>query len=82
MPAPKYIPHYSVNDYQQWEGNWELWEGIPVATTPFPFGKHQRLVAKCSHVFIDALEKASCKDCEVFIELDWIVNDDTVVNKI
>ena len=47
--------------------------------TPSPFGKHQRLVARCSHVFIDALEKASCKDCEVFVELDWIVSDDTVV---
>ena len=79
MPAPKYIPHYTLNDYRQWEGDWELWEGIPIAMTPSPFGEHQRLVARCSHVFIEALEKSFCKDCEVFVELDWIISDDTVV---
>jgi len=79
VPATKYISRYTVDDYQQWEGEWELWEGIPIAMTPSPFGKHQRLVARCSHVFIEALDRASCQDCEVFAELDWIISDNTVV---
>ncbi len=29
--ADRYRPHYTYNDYCQWEGKWELIEGIPYA---------------------------------------------------
>ena len=38
--APKYQPHYTVDDYQHWEGDWELWNGVAVAMAPSPFGPH------------------------------------------
>jgi len=30
MTVPKYMPHYLVQDYQQWEGDWELWNDKPI----------------------------------------------------
>ncbi|WP_442507017.1 Uma2 family endonuclease [Novipirellula sp. SH528] len=79
MPIPQYIPHYTATDYQQWEGDWELWNGIPVAMTPSPFGPHQTLLAKLAHRFISAIEASGCENCEVVLELDWIVSQHTVV---
>ena len=29
--VPRYTPRYSVSDYQLWEGDWELWDGIAIA---------------------------------------------------
>lgn len=28
MLAQKYIEHYTVEDYQHWEGDWELVDGV------------------------------------------------------
>ena len=79
MPAPKYIPHYTIADYQRWEGEWELWRGIPVAMTPSPFGRHQKLVTRIAQRLLNALEQNDCSDCEVVVELDWVIDDDLVV---
>jgi Uma2 family endonuclease len=81
MRQPKYIPHYTVADYQQWEGDWELIDGVPSAMSPSPTSKHQRLARILSRKLEDALQKIKekCGQCELFYELDWIVNDTTVV---
>ena len=74
-------PRYRVEDYLGWKGDWELWNGIAIAMTPSPFGKHQRIVTRISHCFMNAIESAAprCRECEVFAELDWIVDTETVV---
>ncbi len=79
MPAPKYIPHYTVADYEQWEGSWELWNGTAVAMTPSPFGRHQKVLARLAQRLLNAIDAAGCERCEVVVELDWIIDDDTVV---
>ena len=79
MPAPRSIPHYTIDDYWQWEGDWELWNGAAVSMTPSPFGIHQKLLSKLTHRFIEALEKQGCVDCDVVAELDWVVSEETVV---
>ena len=79
MPAPNYIPHYTIADYRQWEGDWELWRGIPVAMTPSRFGRHQKLATKISQRLLNAIEQSNCDDCEVVMELDWVISDDLVV---
>ncbi len=79
MPVPRYIPHYTIDDYFQWEGEWELWSGIAVSMSPSPFGSHQKLVTKLSHRFVAALEQRGCDDCHVVAELDWIVSEETIV---
>jgi Uma2 family endonuclease len=79
MPVPRYQPHYTLADYRQWEGDWELWNGIPVAMGPSPFGPHQKMLARLSQRFLNALDAAGCNECEVLVECDWVIDDDTVV---
>jgi Uma2 family endonuclease len=81
MEALRYIPHYTLEDYQRWEGEWELIGGMPYDMSPSPKRKHQRLGNKVLHALNIALSESAtvCKDCEVYYELDWIINDSTVV---
>ena len=41
--AAKYLPNYTYEDYCQWEGHWELIEGIPYAMSPQPVPIHQKI---------------------------------------
>ncbi|QEF98190.1 hypothetical protein Mal15_22390 [Stieleria maiorica] len=76
--ARRYLPHYTVADYQNWEGDWELWQGIAVSMTPSPFGAHQR-IARNLVVDLDVkIREAGCQ-ANVLFEIDWIVSRDTVV---
>jgi Uma2 family endonuclease len=74
------IPHYSINDYNHWEGDWELINGYPYAMSPSPLPKHQFT----SKQFVFALEgalrenKQTC-NCSVYFETDWIINEETIV---
>lgn len=81
MRQPRSIPHYTVADYQLWEGQWELIDGVPHAMTPSPVRKHSRLLIELSRLLGNELAKvqANCLHCEVVAELDWIVGDDTVL---
>ena len=78
MPiAQKYRPHYTYEDYCQWEGNWELIDGMPYAMAPLPIPKHQRVSLLLSIRLESALEK--CEKCTVYPPLDWKISEDTVV---
>lgn len=77
--ASKYLPQYNFKDYQGWEGDWELIEGIPYAMSPSPFRKHQKTLFKLARYFDDAIDKGSCNSCEALGELDWIIDENTVV---
>lgn len=79
MSSPKkFIPHYTLEDYRQWEGAWELIDGIPIAMTPSPFGPHERIVSRLSFEIQSQLRSYGCL-CEVYTNLDWIITEDTVV---
>ena len=75
--AAKYRPYYSYEDYCQWEGKWELIEGMPYAMAPAPVPAHQRVSIRLGSKFETALEK--CNKCNVYAPLDWKIKDDTVV---
>ncbi|MDB5197942.1 MAG: Uma2 family endonuclease [Flaviaesturariibacter sp.] len=79
IPAD-WLPQYNYADYAKWEGNWELIYGFPYAMSPSPKRAHQVAERKFMRLVEDALEseKLNC-DCAVFHELDWIINDTTVV---
>ena len=77
MLIEKYIPRYTVEDYKCWDGDWELIDGIVFAMTPSPSGKHQKISARISQLLLNELDK--CEKSNVYIELDWIVNENTVV---
>ncbi|XZE54251.1 Uma2 family endonuclease [Planctomycetaceae bacterium SH139] len=78
MPEPSYLPHYTYGDYCQWQGDWELYDGIPIALTPSPFGRHQVLVTRLAWLIQSELE-ANGSTCQAIVELDWVVSDDTIV---
>jgi Uma2 family endonuclease len=81
MRAVRDIPQYTVKDYQQWEGDWELIDGIPFSMAPSPFQPHQRATSKLWKEIDNELEKKEkvCGKCEVEQDLDWIVDDTTVL---
>ena len=81
--APRYEPRYTVDDYRQWEGRWELWNGFPVAMTPSPFGRHAKALTDVAAAFKLAVDAARAHHagCQatVLTEIDWIISTDTVV---
>lgn len=77
--AEKYRPYYTYNDYLNWEGRWELIEGLPYAMSPAPNMKHQRIVSKLHHIFHLSINTAGCEKCFVYDFVDWKISDDTVL---
>jgi len=69
--------HYTYDDYKLWKGDWELIEGVPFAMSPAPMKKHQSLAAKIISQFDKQLE--DCFMCEVLGEVDYKINDETVL---
>jgi Uma2 family endonuclease len=77
MAAEKYIEYYTVNDYQQWEGDWELVYGVPYAMAPSPMVTHQSINMQIVLQLGKSLD--NCPNCQSLFEIDWEVNSDTVV---
>lgn len=75
----KIIPHYTYDDYIQWEGRWELIEGHPIAMSPMPVPEHQRVAAELRTEFTLALRKIGCKECKAYDPLDYKVSEDTII---
>lgn len=76
----KHIPQYTYDDYKLWKGDWELIEGYPYAMSPSAFGKHQHIVVELIFQIKEQLEKDICnKNCFVYSELDWIIDNKNVV---
>ncbi len=77
MAAVEYLPHYTYEDYKQWEGKWELIYGVPYAMAPAPMIEHQRISNKIARILDEVLEK--CENCVALLPVDWKISDDTVV---
>ena len=71
------LPSYSFDDYQLWEGDWELIAGVPYAMSPAPVKKHQMLVLGIGSEMMSSLD--DCPLCEVLIDEDWKLDSDTVL---
>ncbi len=74
----RFIPHYTYEDYKQWEGDWELIDGTPFAMAPSPLWKHQRISLLLAFQIEEQIENCQ-KNCKVCQEVDWVVNEETVV---
>lgn len=80
MSLKEVLPTYTVEDYLQWEGDWELWEGSPVAMAPPSTPEHQNTGTNLVVDLATQLKEAPCANkYRVFYELDWHVNQTTVV---
>ena len=71
------LPAYTYEDYQQWEGDWELIEGIPYAMAPAPVKRHQMLVLAIGSEVLSIADQ--CPHCEVLIDEDWKLDSNTVL---
>lgn len=75
--APK-LYHYTVEDWQHWEGKWELIEGFPIAMSPSPKPVHQYVSLQIASQLDSELK--SCENrCYVLQDVDWVISSDTVV---
>jgi len=77
MGVPKYLPHYTYEDYKHWEGRWELIQGIPFAMSPQPSFQHQRVSQRIAYELERALE--GCTRCRAVLPVDWKIAEDTIV---
>ena len=71
------LPQYTYEDYSNWEGRWELIQGIPYAMSPSPGYTHQRISQKIARLLDEALD--DCASCRAVLPVDWKIADDTVV---
>jgi len=77
--AIKILPHYTYEEYCQWEGRWELIEGIPYAMSPAPAPRHQWISANIKSELRSALKKSGYKNYKVYDFIDIKVSEDTVL---
>ena len=63
----KILPYYTIEDWEQWEGKWELIEGIPYAMSPMPVPDHQRICANLFSILREAIK--DCKQWQVYLPL-------------
>lgn len=77
--ANKIIPHYTYEDWIHWEGSWELIEGHPIAMSPAPTPRHQKVSAKIISQLTSAVEKSKCQHCTVYNFIDYKIEEDTIV---
>lgn len=75
--AESFLPHYTYDDYVQWEGKWEIIEGIPYAMAPSPNIEHQNISQKIAVELHNNLKE--CKICRALLPVDWQITEDTVV---
>jgi Uma2 family endonuclease len=73
------ILNYTYEDYKNWEGSWELIDGIPVSMAPAPMRIHQDIATELIFILKSFLEKNECPDCEVSFENDWKISDSTIL---
>ncbi len=76
-----YQEYYTLEDYQHWEGDWELIKGMPYAMTPSPSVTHQTISGNfLSQIKSNTQNKhKTCDHCYVLMETDWQISNDTIV---
>ena len=75
---PEYLPNYTYTDYCEWEGNWELINGIPYAMSPAPIIKHQLVNLNLGSNYKQALKKG-CGKCKAVLPIDWKISENTIL---
>ena len=73
------LPKYSYQDYINWKDDWELIGGYPYSLMPAPAIKHATVAGNAyfqAKLFL--MSKDEC-NCATFYEIDWKINDETVV---
>ncbi len=72
-----FLPNYRYEDYKEWEGDWELISGIAYAMSPASSIEHQEINLNIASLLKNLLKE--CKECKVLPEVDWKIDEETVV---
>ena len=72
------VPRFTLADHRTWEGDWELWDGIPVAMSPSPVSRHQGIALEVAALAREQLRRRAGCRCRVRLELDWHAGEDTL----
>ncbi len=72
-----YNEKYTVEDYNSWDGDWELVYGDAFSMAPSPLYGHQFVNLKIARQLDEKLDE--CKKCHSVIEIDLQISNDTVV---
>lgn len=75
--AEEYIPRYAVEKYRRWEDDRELIM-ILLCYASLPIGVYQKIIAMLLSQILSQIN-LSKEPCYVYPELDWIVDQDTIV---
>ena len=76
-PLAQAIEYYTYDDYKNWDGDWELIDGIAYAMAPSPMITHQAIAGGIiGELFTSTKE---CKKCLVVVEQDWKIDEVTVL---
>ncbi|MDM7273131.1 Uma2 family endonuclease [Sulfurihydrogenibium azorense] len=73
----KYLPYYTIEERDRWEGDWELVEGIPYALTSSSV-VHQETVVNIVYQIKSQLLNCG-EECKVIVDIDYYISKDTVV---
>lgn len=77
--ARSYAGHYTVSEWERWQDQWELIDGVPYCMSPAPSSLHQRISVQIVTELQIEFRKRNCGKCKVYIPIDWQISDDTVV---
>jgi len=80
MNSFRILPNYTYEDYLNWEGSWEIIDGIAYAMSPMPSTAHQKIANEISYLFLHEIKKNSSYKCRVFQPIDLKVNNNTILN--
>lgn len=73
-------PRYTYKDYINWKEDWELINGYPFQLLPSASPKHSKILGKfiyqANSFFLNNTDNCNC---HCFLELDWKINEETVV---
>ncbi len=73
------ILNYTYKDYEIWEGEWELIDGMPVSMAPAPTRVHQNIATEILVALKNALGDEACPECVVSFENDWKISNNTIL---
>lgn len=71
------LPCHTYDDYVQWEGRWELINGLAHAMSPAPDIMHQSISQRIAAQLERLLE--NCRECKALLPVDWKIDEQTVV---
>lgn len=77
LQSREFFPRYTIREWEQWEGQWELIDGFAWAMSPAPNSRHQELNFELLRAFKDSLK--DCRKCKAYLPVNFKVDESTIL---